>query len=99
MNEEPTDDQLIDAALTALDAAPPTAEEVQIEGPLSATLQAVEENRRPPQKTVCEDCPSAMWFASPDEVKCYCRIMFLVTWSTSEPNQITSCDGQLEQPD
>ena len=92
MNEEPSEDELIDAALATLDATPST--EIQVEGPLSATLRAVEESRRPPQKTVCEDCPNAMWFASPEEVKCYCRVMFLVTWSTTEPNQITSCDGQ-----
>jgi len=28
-------------------------------------------------------------------VKCYCRVMFLITWSTQEPNQMTACDGAL----
>jgi Relaxase/Mobilisation nuclease domain/Large polyvalent protein-associated domain 7 len=32
---------------------------------------------------------------STNEVKCYCRVMFLVTWSNKEPNQITACDGML----
>ncbi|CUR71494.1 hypothetical protein BN2905_07600 [Achromobacter xylosoxidans] len=55
----------------------------------SPTLDALEENRRPKASTVCEHCPNSVWFASPAEVKCYCRVMFLVTWSSKEPNQIT----------
>lgn len=61
----------------------------------SPTLQALDETRRPSQKTVCERCPHSVWFASPEEVKCYCRVMFLVSWSTKEPNQITNCDGEF----
>jgi len=52
-------------------------------------------NRRPKLRTVCEVCPNSVWFASPAEVKCYCRVMFLITWSTQEPNQMTACDGAL----
>lgn len=61
----------------------------------SPTLDALEENRRPKASTVCEHCPNSVWFASPAEVKCYCRVMFLVTWSSKEPNQITHCDGEF----
>ena len=63
------------------------------EGPTSPTLDALEEHRRPSQKTVCETCPNSVWFSSPTEVKCYCRVMYLITWSNKEPNQITGCDG------
>ena len=59
----------------------------------SQTLGALEDARRPKASTVCERCPNSVWFASPDELKCYCRVMFLVTWSTKEPNQLTHCDG------
>lgn len=135
--EEMSEDELIDAALAALDgelpttpeedaepptaepqpqaepeaasedadsqqapAAPPQAVEMtpEMEAAMSSTsptLQALEENRRPSQKTVCERCPHSVWFASPEEVKCYCRVMFLVSWSTKEPNQITNCDGEF----
>src|SRR5690606_8343981 len=55
----------------------------------SPTLDALDESRRPKARTVCEHCPNSVWFASPAEVKCYCRVMFLVTWSSKEPNQIT----------
>ena len=61
--------------------------------PLSPTLEALDINRRPALKTVCETCPNSMWFSSPLEVKCYCRVMYLVTWSTQDPNVITNCDG------
>ena len=66
-------------------AAPPTAE--------SQTLAVLEKGRRPHPRTVCEGCPNSVWFASPVEVKCYCRVMYLVTWSSKDPQQITACDG------
>lgn len=61
----------------------------------SQTLGALDESRHPKAKTVCEACPNSVWFASPAELKCYCRVMFLVTWSSKEPNQLTHCDGQF----
>ena len=63
------------------------------ETPGSPTLDGLAESRRPKAKTACETCPNSVWFASPTEVKCYCRVMFLITWSTQSPNQITLCDG------
>jgi hypothetical protein len=59
----------------------------------SPTLEALDERRRPPSKTLCEGCPNAVWFTSPKEVKCYCRVMYITVWSNKEPNQITGCDG------
>lgn len=108
---EQTEDELIAAAMAALDSplpetthqpAPtpgepgqsPHVQQFQGQGtPASPTLAELDESRRPKAKTVCEDCPNSVWFSSPAEVKCYCRVMFLVTWSNKEPNQITGCDG------
>ncbi|MDO8607903.1 MAG: hypothetical protein Q7R40_15310 [Phaeospirillum sp.] len=59
----------------------------------SSTLQQLDAHRRPQREIICETCPNSMWFASPTEVKCYCRVMFLIVWSTREPNEITLCDG------
>ncbi len=61
--------------------------------PVSPTLAALPLFRRPQPGTVCETCPNSVWFASNKEVKCYCRVLFLVTWSSQEPSQITLCDG------
>ncbi|SEQ92567.1 hypothetical protein SAMN04244573_02528 [Azotobacter beijerinckii] len=63
--------------------------------PQSLVLQELDANRRPKARTVCERCPNSVWFSSPTELKCYCRVMFLVTWSTKEPNQLTGCDGMF----
>ena len=108
---EQTEDELIAAAMAALDSPlpetihqpaptpgdpgqPPHVQQFQGQDtPASPTLAELDESRRPKAKTVCEDCPNSVWFSSPAEVKCYCRVMFLVTWSNKEPNQITGCDG------
>src|SRR5574337_1811400 len=55
-----------------------TAEAAQAWAPLppaSPTLGALDASRRPKASTVCEECPNSVWFASPAEVKCYCRVM------------------------
>ena len=62
---------------------------------VSPTLGQLEPSRRPKDVTACEACPNSVWFASPEEVKCYCRVMFLITWSTQEPGRITLCDGTI----
>ena len=56
--------------------------------------------RRPWPGVVWATCVNSVWFASQSEVQCYCRVMFLVTWSIKQPNPITHCDALLiEQPD
>ncbi|CZW33217.1 Uncharacterised protein [Enterobacter hormaechei] len=62
--------------------------------PLSPTLAALEPSRRPAQGVACATCPNSIWFASENEVRCYCRAMYLVTWSTREPTEISLCDGK-----
>lgn len=59
----------------------------------SPTLAQLDSTRRPKARTVCETCPNSVWFASTTDLKCYCRVMYLVTWSTKEPNHLTACDG------
>ena len=98
-----TEDEQIEAALAILDQAQPippapaaaSAAPLPAELPASPTLAGLDANRRPQLRTVCEVCPNSVWFASPAEVKCYCRVMFLITWSTQEPNQMIACDGAL----
>ena len=61
----------------------------------SPTLSALEAARQPKVKTACETCPNSMWFSSPEEVKCYPRIMHMISWSGKDSNLITMCDGQF----
>ena len=77
-------------ALALLDQDPPTqtstqaavpAEALQTPAPaaapeaLSPTLSTLQMSRRPKEATACERCPNSVWFTSPTEVKCYCRVM------------------------
>ena len=61
----------------------------------SPTLSALDKARQPKVKTACETCPNAIWFSSPEEVKCYCRLMHMISWSGKDSNLITMCDGKL----
>lgn len=102
--ESTADEDLIADALDKVDTQPPPGPQQQpepeppslapdIPSVISPTLESLPKQRRPPLATVCETCPNSVWFSSPKEVKCYCRVMYLVVWSTKEPNQITGCDG------
>lgn len=62
---------------------------------ISPTLASISAKDRPDPSTVCEVCPASVWFVSPAGVKCYCRVMHLVTWSKEEPNDLTHCDGEV----
>ena len=90
---ESTQADAVAVSSAGLDEQQPEPEHQAQADSASPTLGALDESRRPKASTVCEDCPNSVWFASPVEVKCYCRVMFLVTWSSKEPNQITNCDG------
>lgn len=97
-----SEEELIVAALAAVESPPPPSTgpvPVQpsssraAESAASPTLSALEASRRPKAATVCERCPNSVWFASTTDVRCYCRVMFLVTWSSKEPSALTACDG------
>jgi hypothetical protein len=100
---ELTEDELLEQALAAVDQREPIEnlpdpeDPAPLEPPVSAspTLQGLADFRRPKPETVCERCPSSVWFASATELKCYCRVMFLVVWSTKHPNVIRACDGMF----
>jgi hypothetical protein len=57
-------------------------------------LEALPESRRPSEKTACETCRNSVWFSSKDLVQCYCRVMYLVTWTSRQPKAVQLCDGQ-----
>ncbi len=59
----------------------------------SPVLERLDKSRQPKDGIICKTCPHSLWFTSPREVKCYCRVMYLVSWSNKEPNEITDCDG------
>ena len=104
MQAEPTPPPPPSAAVPAPTAAPVAHASRALQEPpkshppsepeaASPTLQGLDASRRPRVKTVCESCPNSVWFTSPAEVKCYCRVMFLITWSSKDPQTLTACDG------
>lgn len=92
-----SDDDLIAAAIEAVENPPPNGQDQidqrEASATVSPTLAKLERARRPKPATQCESCPNWVWFSSQTDLKCYCRVMYLVTWSVKEPNQITACDG------
>ena len=63
----------------------------------SPTLLQLDATHHPLPEVACVHCPNSVWFTTKmsksELVKCYCRVMFLVSWSTTEPTAITLCDG------
>ena len=101
-NTQEQDDDLIKAAMAAVQQSPAAQQNAKAPGGQpdstmptvpSHTLETLEPRRRPQPATICEGCPNSVWFTSPSELKCYCRVMYLITWASREPNQLTACDG------
>lgn len=80
------------SAVTPTTALTPSSE-VAATSVASLTLLQIEESRRPNPSTVCEVCPASVWMATPKAVKCFCRVMRVITWETHDPNTLTHCDG------
>lgn len=62
----------------------------------SPTVASLEPGRRPKPSPICTACPHSLWFASPEHLRCFCRLMHVMTWNSEEPNSpIAACDGIL----
>jgi len=62
---------------------------------VSPTLQKLDARLRPSPSTICEACPASVWLSGKDGVKCFCRVMHLITWSSEEPAATQACDGEV----
>lgn len=97
---EGMDDPTIEAAqpappgtsMTAMDD--PTSTPAHVSFYVSPTITNLPSDQRPNPSTVCETCPASVWFKSPVELKCYCRVMHLVTWGPEEKTVLKACDGR-----
>jgi hypothetical protein len=97
-----TDNEKINAALEEVvpEDLPELNEEEEglFMGSNSRVLDGLDKPRLLKVKTVCARCPHSVWHKTPKDLKCYCRVMYVISWSTDTPNQITACDGMfLEQ--
>jgi hypothetical protein len=57
---------------------------------LRPVVQALLPAHRP--STVCATCPDSLWLKSATELRCYCRPMHLIVYSTAEPTELLDCD-------
>ena len=60
---------------------------------ISPTLQKLDPKHRPDPSPACETCPASVWFATDDQLKCFCARMHLIVWDGIEP-PILKCDGR-----
>ena len=105
--EEPPNDDIENLLqeLQASDSAEledPTSN-AQHQAPLheSPVLLALAAQGRATPSTVCRSCPQSLWFATQANLKCYCKAMFVVTYSDESPEgqtTLTVCDGLMAQP-
>jgi DNA polymerase V len=56
-------------------------------------LQKLDPKHRPDPSPACETCPASLWFATEDQLKCFCARMHLIVWDGIEP-PILKCDGR-----
>lgn len=87
----------LDSVLSQLERLPepaqsPSPADAEYQSP---TVAQIEERRRPKPSPLCAACPNSQWFATAEHLKCYCRLMHVITWSNEEPKAIVACDGIL----
>ena len=64
---------------------------------ISPTLDSIDPSRLPLPEVACATCPRSIWYSTAEELSCYCRIMYVITWTTRQPGRITLCDGQKQE--
>ena len=74
--------------------AAPAATEIPVKLYRSATLNELDALRHPAPSTVCGQCTHAVWIATHETLKCYCRALFQHSWTNEESVAITHCDAQ-----
>jgi hypothetical protein len=73
------------------DQAPDPPGRAECESP---TVSGLELGRRPKPLPICAACPHSLWFASAKHLRCFCRLMHVVTWNSEQPSSpIAACDG------
>ena len=65
--------------------------------PESPTLLALSKEERPDPLPLCGVCPKSMWLSGSHGLKCFCRVMHVVTWDSDDPQPILQCDGAMEE--
>lgn len=86
-------DQSETSARNEAEAMEQVAKELRAEDELSPVLAALPPEKLREVKTRCANCRHAVWWITGTELRCYCRVMYVVTWSGKDPLHIEDCDG------
>lgn len=62
---------------------------------MSPTLLAAGQDKWPRSKIPCMNCPHAVWMQTGTDLKCYCRVMYRLSWSKGDQTEILACDGPM----
>ena len=66
----------------------------QILSPLLRRIMRKESKMRPKTDFACQHCPNALWFIqNREELTCFCKLMNLMVWTSTQKNVISACDG------
>ena len=58
--------------------------------PITQTLKRENSAMLPKEEFACKNCPNSLWFIqNQKEMTCYCQLMKLVSWTTSQKELIT----------
>ena len=60
---------------------------------VSPVIQSLAPEARPSPSPACETCPMAMWYATKEELRCFCARTHGVVWTLEDP-PILKCDGR-----
>jgi hypothetical protein len=86
-------DTVLDRLERPVDQTSELADRAEYESP---TVAGLELGRRPKPSPICASCPHSLWFASAEDLRCFCRLMHVVTWNSEESSRpIATCDGIL----
>ena len=61
----------------------------------SNLLKNIDESNLPTPLPACASCPIAVWYSTPNEVRCYCPRMHMIVWDQAEALQaVMACDAR-----
>ena len=67
---------------------------VQILSPVLRRVMLKQSKMQPKKDFACQHCPNALWFIqNREELTCFCKMMNLMVWTSTQENVISACDG------
>lgn len=68
----------------------------QFLSPVLSSLQSGQVSNPPPESAACRTCPASLWLRNGLELRNFCRVLHVITWSDTEDLAPDQCDGREE---